>query len=120
MGRPERSLAATLNRNHLKMMSDDLKDIQGIMTKNIQEVLGRGEKLESTLVTPASSQALNLSVFRPRPFIQSVPMLRCLVSSIADSCNAFLAAVTNKSSTLSAETKRFKEKATSLVRIYPT
>ena len=35
------------NRNHLKMMSDDLKDIQGIMTKNIQEVLGRGEKLES-------------------------------------------------------------------------
>lgn len=35
------------NRNHLKMMSEDLRDIQGIMTKNIQEVLGRGEKLES-------------------------------------------------------------------------
>ena len=35
------------NRNNLKMMSEDLRDIQGIMTKNIQEVLGRGEKLES-------------------------------------------------------------------------
>jgi hypothetical protein len=39
------------NRNHLKMMSEDLRDIQGIMTKNIQEVLGRGEKLESKLHT---------------------------------------------------------------------
>jgi len=35
------------NATHMKMMSDDLRDIQGIMTKNIQEVLGRGEKLES-------------------------------------------------------------------------
>ena len=37
------------NRNHLKMMSEDLRDIQGIMTKNIQEVLGRGELLESNV-----------------------------------------------------------------------
>mmetsp|Transcript_3766 Transcript_3766/g.8989 ORF Transcript_3766/g.8989 Transcript_3766/m.8989 type:complete len:228 (+) Transcript_3766:183-866(+) len=59
------------NRNHLKMMSEDLRDIQGIMTKNIQEVLGRGEKLET---------------------------------------------VTNRSSQLSAETKRFKDKATHLYR----
>jgi len=59
------------NRNNLKMMSEDLRDIQGIMTKNIQEVLGRGEKLET---------------------------------------------VTNRSSQLSMETKRFKEKATSLYR----
>jgi hypothetical protein len=40
------------NRNHLKLMSGDLLDIQGIMTKNIQEVLGRGEKLESILSVP--------------------------------------------------------------------
>lgn len=59
------------NRNHIKMMSEDLKDIQGIMTKNIQDVLGRGEKLET---------------------------------------------VTNRSSQLSAETRRFKDKATSLYR----
>jgi len=59
------------NRNHLKMMSDDLRDIQGIMTQNIQEVLGRGEKLET---------------------------------------------VTSKSDTLSKETKKFKDKATSLYR----
>ncbi len=42
------------NRNHLKMMSEDLRDIQGIMTKNIQEVLGRGEKLESNFVLSIS------------------------------------------------------------------
>ena len=59
------------NRNHIKMMSDDLRDIQGIMTKNIQDVLGRGEKLET---------------------------------------------VTNRSSQLSAETRKFKDKATSLYR----
>ena len=53
------------------MMSDDLRDIQGIMTKNIQDVLGRGEKLET---------------------------------------------VTNRSSQLSAETRKFKDKATSLYR----
>eukprot|EP00960_Hanusia_phi_P042912 755772-Hanusia_phi.AAC.6 len=61
------------NRNHLKMMSDDLRDIQGIMTRNIQEVLGRGEKLESKRVRT----------------------------------------VTGRSATLSAETRRFKDKATS-------
>lgn len=59
------------NRNHLKMMSEDLRDIQGIMTKNIQEVLGRGEKLET---------------------------------------------VTSRSNQLSAGTKQFKDKATSLYR----
>jgi len=59
------------NRNQMKMMSEDLRDIQGIMTKNIQDVLGRGEKLET---------------------------------------------VTNRTSQLSAETRRFKDKASSLYR----
>mmetsp|Transcript_20897 Transcript_20897/g.57522 ORF Transcript_20897/g.57522 Transcript_20897/m.57522 type:complete len:91 (-) Transcript_20897:301-573(-) len=59
------------NATHMKMMSDDLRDIQGIMTKNIQEVLGRGEKLET---------------------------------------------VTNRSSELSAGTKRFKDNAKALYR----
>ena len=37
------------DRNQLGMMYEDLRDVRGIMTKNIQELLERGEKLESNL-----------------------------------------------------------------------
>jgi len=39
----------TRTQRNLSKMNDDLADVQKIMTQNIQEVLGRGEKLESTL-----------------------------------------------------------------------
>ena len=71
------------NRNHLKMMSDDLRDIQGIMTKNIQEVLGRGEKLESEPPRPAPppaparrASAPAHSEPRPLPSRQGLPPSR--------------------------------------------
>mmetsp|Transcript_70508 Transcript_70508/g.146822 ORF Transcript_70508/g.146822 Transcript_70508/m.146822 type:complete len:226 (+) Transcript_70508:255-932(+) len=53
------------NRNHLKLMSEDLRDIQGIMTQNIQEVLGRGEKLE-TVTKQSNNLSLEAEKFKNR------------------------------------------------------
>lgn len=39
----------TRTQRNLNKLNEDLADVQKIMTQNIQEVLGRGERLESTL-----------------------------------------------------------------------
>ena len=53
----------TRTQRNLSKLNSELNEVQSIMTKNIQEVLGQGEKLESKPLAspgPFRSVALNL------------------------------------------------------------
>ena len=41
----------TRTQRNLNKMNEELAEVQQIMTRNIQEVLGQGERLERTLLT---------------------------------------------------------------------
>ncbi len=41
----------TKTQKNLSKVTEDLSDVHKIMTKNISEILGRGEKLNSTKIT---------------------------------------------------------------------
>ena len=45
----------TRSQRNLTMLNSELNEVQHIMTKNIQEVLGQGEKLESEFCPPPST-----------------------------------------------------------------
>jgi hypothetical protein len=98
------------------MMSEDLRDIQGIMTKNIQEVLGRGEKLESN-GREKSRFSLQLLTSTLQFHYDALQQPSLCVEWDSDWHPTMVcAAVTTRSNQLSAGTKKFKDKATSLYR----
>ena len=58
----------TRAQRNLKILNDDLQDVHKIMTKNIQDVLHRGEKLDGQLVPVASLPFLSASAPRGESF----------------------------------------------------
>lgn len=66
----------TRTQRNLNKLNEDLNDVQKIMTQNIQDVLGRGERLDSVVAKSSSLRDASGKYAKDARYLNTLAMLR--------------------------------------------
>ena len=66
----------TRTQRNLNKLNDDLNDVQDIMKQNIQDVLGRGERLDSVMAKSSSLRDASGKYAKDARYLNTRAMLR--------------------------------------------